>query len=221
MIFLTLQSDYFDIHYTNDDLSYIQEMTAFLREKLPNIMNFFDIKQFDSNDTLQIYLYNDYEQFIKDCTIDGFVPPSYTAAKFERMHGINIIRALNLTEQKVVKKDSDLIKLEYRILHECVHAFHRIKIRMPLTKGSTLWFVEGLAVTVSHQYDDIPLESTCILEDIILNKANYNTYRTLVTYLLQEYGQDFLLSILDKKEIQEELLPTLCNAINRQKTFKK
>lgn len=221
MIFLTLQSDYFDIHYTNDDLSYIQEMTAFLREKLPDIMNFFDIKQFDSNDTLQIYLYNDYEQFIKDCTIDGFVPPSYTAAKFERMHGINIIRALNLTEQKVVKKDSDLIKLEYRILHECVHALHRIKIRKPLTKGSTLWFVEGLAVTVSHQYDDIPLESTCILEDIILNKANYNTYRTLVTYLLQEYGQDFLLSILDKKEIQEELLPTLCNAINRQKTFKK
>lgn len=221
MIFLTLQSDYFDIHYTNDDLSYIQEMTAFLREKLPNIMNFFDIKQFDSNDTLQIYLYNDYEQFIKDCTIDGFVPPSYTAAKFERMHGINIIRALNLTEQKVVKKDSDLIKLEYRILHECVHAFHRIKIRMPLTKGDTLWFVEGLAVTVSHQYDDIPLESTCILEDIIAHKANYNTYRTLVTYLLQEYGQDFLLSILDKKEIQEELLPTLCNAINRQKTFKK
>ncbi len=218
---MTLQSDYFDIHYTNDDLSYIQEMTAFLREKLPDIMNFFDIKQFDSNDTLQIYLYNDYEQFIKDCTIDGFVPPSYTAAKFERMHGINIIRALNLTEQKVVKKDSDLIKLEYRILHECVHAFHRIKIRMPLTKGGTLWFVEGLAVTVSHQYDDIPLESTCILEDIILNKANYNTYRTLVTYLLQEYGQDFLLSILDKKEIQEELLPTLCNAINRQKTFKK
>ena len=137
------------------------------------------------------------------------------------MHGINIIRALNLTEQKVVKKDSDLIKLEYRILHECVHALHWIKIRMPLTKGGTLWFVEGLAVTVSHQYDDIPLESTCILEDIIAHKANYNTYRTLVTYLLQEYGQDFLLSILDKKEIQEELLPTLCNAINRQKTFKK
>ena len=94
-------------------------------------------------------------------------------------------------------------------------------MKMPLTEGSTLWFIEGLATTITHQYDHLPLETTCNIEDITNQKVGYNTYRTLVTYLLQEYGQEFLLNILDKKDVQENLLPTICEEINHKNTLKK
>ena len=95
------------------------------------------------------------------------------------------------------------------------------KMKMPLTEGSTLWFIEGLATTITHQYDHLPLETTCNIEDITNQKVGYNTYRTLMTYLLQEYGQEFLLNILDKKDVQENLLPTICEEINHKSTLKK
>lgn len=213
---MTFHSKDFDIYYTNDDIDYIQEIINVLNQRIPELITFFKIESLEIEDRLQIILYNDYNQFIKDCTTNKIAPPSYTAALFHRIHGINTIRVLNLKKQKYASghESDNLEKLILRILHECAHALHRIKIKMPLTQGSTPWFIDGLATTITHQYDHIPLETKCNLEDIINQKVHYNTYRTLVTHLLQEYGQEFLLTILDKKEMQEKILPRICEEIN-------
>ena len=220
---MTFYSKNFDIHYTKDDLDYIPEIINFLTERIPELTNFFKLENLDTKDKPQIILYNNYNQFRNDCVIYNIGSSSYIVAFFKRIHGINTIRALNLKEQKkgTGHENDNLEKLMLRLLHEYAHFLHRIKINMPLTEGSTLWFIEGLATTITHQYDHLPLETTCNIEDITNQKVGYNTYRTLMTYLLQEYGQEFLLNILDKKDVQENLLPTICEEINHKNTLKK
>lgn len=179
---------YLDISYSESDLEYISEIAEFLDKNTDEIVSFFEITDF--GEKIHLTLYNDLNTFRTDTQrITNKVFPDW----FCGLSYSNCIMVLSLSEYVKTKghEKHTLNDLERLILHEFVHSCHR-----RVSKINCAWLAEGLACTLSHQYDKARLVINASLEDILSKTVDYKNYNTLLRFAYTTYGKEYILKLI-------------------------
>lgn len=196
---------YMDIYYFEQDLEYIDEIANFLDKNTDEIVSFFEITNF--REKIHVTIYNDLNTFRVDAQkitgrthLDWFCGLSYE----------NNIMVLGLSEYVKTKghEHHTLNDLEYLILHEFVHSCHR-----KVSKINCTWLAEGLACTLSHQYDKASPVIAASLEDILSKTVDYKNYNTLLRFAYNTYGKKYILKLIHDKAFLFRETPKLYNEV--------
>ena len=190
---LTKEFDIFKIEYTKDDLNYIDDLVNYLKNNYKDIMNFFNLKEF--NKKIEIKLWNDINLYRKDMN-DKYnikVPDWEVARGYRGKKGRNI-DLLSLKEYKKSKghENDTLDNLLKVIIHEFVHV---CQFEYNNSTPTLTWFNEALATNISHQYEGYTLSLDVSLDSIIKGQASYINYYTMGKYLLNNYPKEYILKL--------------------------
>lgn len=215
---MIIKTKFVDLYFTENDLGYIDDLVLYINNNINIITDFFNITDIDNSDKIILNLNSNYDKFKIENNFDN----DYIVAFFARRNGINKIEALNLYEQNKsnAHKNDGLLELKKRLMHEIVHAFHRIYAKL-----SMRWLAEGLAQVLTNQfeYEDMCLSHS--LDEIVKNeKLNngdfYKDYYVLVNYLFNNYKKEQVLEIIKKYDLQENVLITIYGNIeNKRKSI--
>lgn len=100
-------------------------------------------------------------------------------------------------------------------MHEFTHSAHRFAIKSEDEVLEYKWLSEGLATTISHQYDKVKLNfSNTTLEEMINKFSDYNNYHTMFTYVLKNYGKDYILELIYDYDKLVKDTPKLFDEVN-------
>lgn len=194
----------FDIEYNDKDLNYIDSLIQELKSKYQSIMNFFNLTSI--NHPISIILWNDLDEyrnyFNNKMKKNNKKVPDWEVGRATNNSKECRIDLLSFSERikcQGHQNDNieDLIKV---LIHEFVHICHFTSNN---NKNSTVWFAEGLATYLAKQ-NNYPLFSSS-LDDIIAGQATYNNYYCMVKYLIDNYDKEYILSLVQSKELQEKI----------------
>ena len=184
--------EYIDIEYTENDLEYIDEICNEIDKKTDEIVKFFEIKEF--NEKTNVKLFGSLDEF------RNFYKETYHREPKDWVCGFakdNNVYTLSLSEyRKCLSHENSIIEdLERLMLHEFTHSVH-LKRHNNIT---VKWISEGAATYLSGQYKD-KKEITCTYEELI-NNAPYHNYKVMFEYVLNTYGKDYILKLIDNEEL--------------------
>jgi len=192
------KSKYFELEYTEKDEGYIDELFEYIEREAIEIVKFFGLENF--GEKVSAKLFDNLESFRNICGEiwkDRKVPMWLCGFAFHKK-GKNYIYSLCLEEYKKTEEHSNctLENLKRLVTHEFVHACHSkyTNIKLPI------WLGEGLATYLSHQYDDQKLSFNASLEEVINGGVGFKNYYTMFSYVLNNYGKNYILSLLKDEE---------------------
>lgn len=198
---------YMIIDYTEEDKAYIDSFTNLLEKISQEIIDFFAIEKIDTK--INVKLYNSLEEFRKIYVEIGFkldkngqVPNWICGFAFKKN-----VYTLSLKEYRKTKghENDSLNDLIYLILHEFTHACNNIVSN----NKKYAWLSEGLATTISHQYDNYKLFFNCSLNEMINGPTDYRNYHTMFSYVYKKYGKYYILSLINDFNMLEHDTPIL------------
>ena len=195
----TKEFDIFKIEYTKDDLDYIDNLVNYLKNNYKDIMNFFNLKEF--NKKIEIKLWNDINLYRNNMSDKYNVKiPNWEVGRGYRGKKGIYIDLLSFNECKKAKGHNN-DKLEYLfsvLIHEFVHV---CQFEYNDSTPTLTWFNEGLATNLSGQYKNCPYIITSSLQDILNAKSNYNNFYLMGKYLLNNYDKEYTLKLAKDKEL--------------------
>jgi hypothetical protein len=200
------------INYTDKDLNYIEEIAKFVESKSKEIIAFFDIKRIEPK--IKIYLYDSLTKFREkyielglNLTDKSIVPLWVCGFTFNDTE----IYTLCLEEyRKTRSHEKDNIgDLEHLILHEFVHSCYWYYIKNQSNYKYMAWLSEGIATTISHQYDDEKLSFNASLEEMQNGCQNYSNYYAMFTYVFKKYGKVYILDLINDSAKAVQMTPIL------------
>lgn len=203
----------FTIEYSEDDLTYIDDLLKHFLFSQNKIMSFFNLEKLDKN--VQIKIWNDvieYEKYIKnemkrifnvDITMkDWEVGRAITTKTESQIHILSYKERIKRKGHKYDKID-DLIKV---VPHEFAHTCHaQFKNYQP----TLTWINEALATILSNQYDDEEPVLDCTLDELLNGKVNYLRYNTLGKYLFKNYDKKYILELAKNNELLKQKTPII------------
>ena len=183
---------YLDIDYTEKDLEYIDEICNVIDEKSEDIVNFFELKEF--NEKVNVKLFSNLENF------RNFYKETYHREPKDYVCGFskgNSVFTLSLSEYKkcLSHEESTIDDLERLILHEFTHSVHSKRHSNMMVK----WINEGAATYLSGQHRD-KKEITCNYDELLENKI-YLIEEAIVQYVFDKYGKEYILKLIDNEEL--------------------
>lgn len=195
-------NDFFIIKYTNNDKDYIDEIEKYLLNEIENIINFFEIDNYGEKIIINLFdsinklwelhndLYNTIEKY-------GKVP--------EGVCGFSVKNNIfTLTYSEFIKskghENSSLNDLKKLILHELIHCIHAKKNTKTLYK---IWLSEGIATTLSHQYDGKEKQFDTTFEDLNNGKCYYSNYNAIFEYILNNYEKEYIMKLINDYQFLE------------------
>ena len=119
-----------------------------------------------------------------------------------KMNGVYHINVLSLEKYKKTQghEKHNLNDLKCLIMHEFVHSCV-LKIN---NSSLPAWLNEGIAIKLSHQYDNKEYKFNASLNEMINGCNNYINYYTMFSYVIDKYGKDYILDlILNNKAFDE------------------
>ena len=197
---------YMDIEYTDSDLEYIDFISKIIDENSEKIVNFFELDNYDEK--TYVKLFSSLEEFKK------YYKEVHDEEPRDWVCGFAInknVYTLTLNEYRKTRTHENhninaLIKL---ILHEFTHSVH-------MRRHSNItfrWISEGAATYLSGQYEDSN-KINCTYEQL-LEHTSYPNYRAMFAYVLENYGHDYILKLIDDEELlvneTEKLFNEACN----------
>lgn len=204
--------NYMIINYSNNDLEYIDYICNELDKKSQEIVDFFDIKDFGKK--VSVTLFDSLEVFRRKCAKVNRTSVSNVP---EWVCGMKIpngdIYTLCLDEYRKTKghENKSIEDLVYLILHEFTHACHS-KIKKDNQRGYA-WLAEGLATTISHQYDNVNINFNATLEEVMYKDSDYISHHTMFKYVLDTYGRDYVLELIKNYDLLVKDTPKLYEEI--------
>lgn len=203
-----VKTDYIELEYSEKDVEYIEELITYINYNSQEIIDFFGITNF--GEKVSIKLFDNLKHFRVACgeiRTNKEIPLWLCGLSFYKNNKC-IIFTLCLDEYKKTDgHNNDTLKqLKLLIMHEFVHACHQ-----KFTSNTRLpkWMSEGLATTISHQYDNIEMYFDATLEQVINGETNFINYHTMFSYVLNKYGRNYILELLKNKEYLEKETPKL------------
>lgn len=199
---------YLIINYTEKDLDYIEVMIDKIESISQEIMNFFELKKIQNK--IEVNLNSELDIFRKKYLETGYylsddntVPKWICGFSFD-----NKIETLTLKEyQKTYNhKNANINDLCYLILHEFCHACYDL---VSTCDDWYAWLNEGIATTISHQYDNKPLTFDITLEEAIYGCQDYNNFHTMFVIIYQKYGKEYILNLIKNYKLLETETPKL------------
>lgn len=203
----------FTIEYTEDDLTYIDDLLQNFLYSQEKIMNFYNLEKLDKK--VQIKIWNDitkYEKYIKsemkriynvEITMNDWEVGRAITTKTDSQ--IHILSYKERIKRKGHNKDKieALIKV---VAHEFAHTCHeQFKNYQP----TLIWINEALATVHANQYDDEKPVLDCTLDELLNGKVNYVRYRTLGTYLFENYDKKYILELAKNNELLKAQTPII------------
>lgn len=199
---------YIIIEYPNKMLEELKEFIANLEKETERIVNFFGITNFEEKVKIKIWdNLNEFRAFAKENNF--FIDNNGNV--MEWLCGItykNNINTLTLEEYRKTKghENGNLNDIIYLILHEFVHACHD---KLTNNKKIYKWLADGLATTISNQYNDRELSFNATLEEIQNGNIDYINYHTMFVYVYKTYGKNYIITLINNYELQEKETPKL------------
>ena len=208
---------YLILNYTDKDLEYIDILIEKLDKITEEIVDFFNIDSFEKkisvklNDSLDTF----YKKYIKtgySLEQDGTVPKWVCGFVYR-----DTVETLCLSEYRKTKshENHNLDDLLYLILHEFTHSCH-----FKLNPNRTLkykWLSEGLATTISHQYDNAKDLFDATLEQMTDGDyTDYRNYHTMFKYVLDTYGREYILKLIKNSDLLFNETPKLYNEVKEK-----
>lgn len=192
---------YINLEYNECDKNYIDELIDYINLNSEEITNFFSIDSF--NPKVEIKLYDNIDKFNEwYYYFNKKEAPLWFCGFSFKMDGVYHINVLSLEKYKKTQghKKHNLNDLKYLIMHEFVHSCV-LKIN---NSSLPAWLNEGIAIKLSHQYDNKEYKFNASLNEIINGCNNYINYYTMFSYALDKYGKDYILDlILNNKAFDE------------------
>jgi hypothetical protein len=200
------------INYTAKDLNYIEEMSKIIESSSKEITNFFGIEKIEPK--IEIYLYDSLDKFRKkyielgyNLENDGTVPLWVSGFAYNEVEA----HTLCLEEYRKTRshENDDVSDLEQLILHEFVHGCYNYFIGNKNNYNHIAWLSEGLATTLSHQYDKKDFVFTASLDEMENGCQNYSNYHLMFSYVLNKYGKDYILNLINDNDVAVQITPKL------------
>lgn len=192
---------YINLEYNECDKNYIDELIDYINLSSEEITNFFSIDSF--NPKVEIKLYDNIDKFNEwYYYFNKKEAPLWFCGFSFKMDGVYHINVLSLEKYKKTQghKKHNLNDLKYLIMHEFVHSCV-LKIN---NSSLPAWLNEGIAIKLSHQYDNKEYKFNASLNEMINGCNNYINYYTMFSYALDKYGKDYILDlILNNKAFDE------------------
>ena len=206
------ETKYVEIHFTNKDSGYIDYLTTFIKESEEEIVNFFDIKDFGEKVILN--LFDNLDGFRKNISIrcKNNVVPEWLCGFSYLDNNKFIINTLCLEEYKKTTghTNNNLDDLKHLIMHEFVHSCQQKYLNFNVCNNKApIWFKEGMATFISHQYDDTKLDFNATLKEIIDGNTSYSNYYLMFSYVYNSYGKEYILELLKNSARLISDTPTL------------
>ena len=109
----------------------------------------------------------------------------------------NSVYTLSLSEYKKCysHENATILDLIRLVLHEFTHAVHSKRNDNLECK----WLREGVATYLSGQYEDAN-EIKCTYDEL-LNCCSYANYKAMFEYVLNTYGKEYILKLIDDEEL--------------------
>jgi len=210
---MIINTDFIELEYSEKDVEYINELITYINYNSKEIVGFFGITDFGQK--VSIKLFDDLSIFRVACgkiRKNEEVPLWLCGLSFCKNNKC-IIYSLCLDEYKKTKGDSNdtLNQLKYLIMHEFIHACHQ---KFTNNTKLPIWMSEGLATTISHQYDNVKPSFNATLEQVINGGTDFKNYYTMFSYVLDNYGRNYILELLKSKEYLEKVTPKLYEEVN-------
>ena len=163
-------------------------------------MDFFDINKLDHIVTIKIW--NNLEKYRDYFSKMNKIIPDWEVARATINKNEYCIDLMSLKERIKCKghENDNLENLLKVIIHEFVHMCH---ITFNDYNATMIWFGEGLATNLSNQFKK--MEINCPLDDVIQGKAKYINYYSMVKYLLDSFGKDYILMLSKNKKLLENI----------------
>lgn len=184
---------YIKLEYNDCDTNYIDELIDYINLNSEEITNFFNINSF--NPKVEIKLYDNVDKFNEwYYYFNKKEAPLWFCGFSFKMNGVYHINVLSLEKYRKTQghERHNLDDLKHLIMHEFVHSCV-LKIN-----NSTLpaWLNEGIAIKLSHQYDNKEYKFNASLNEMINGCNNYINYHTMFSYVLNKYGKDYILDLI-------------------------
>lgn len=212
---MEIELKYIILKYTEKDIEYIDLLKSEIEKRCQEIVDFFNIKDF--GEKIEVKLFGTLEEFREFCEVKNKLCLDEKGKLPEWVCGVSFkgrIITLTLEEYRKTKshEDKTIDDLILLILHEFTHSCHD-KI-IDRSKKLYKWLSEGLATTISHQYDKHELSFNATLDQIIHGKCNYINYHTMFKYVLDTYGRDYILELLKNHDLLVADTPKLYDEVN-------
>lgn len=192
---------YINLEYNECDKNYIHELIDYINLSSEEITNFFSIDSF--NPKVEIKLYDDIDKFNEwYYYFNKKEAPLWFCGFSFKMNGVYHINVLSLEKYKKTQghEKHNLNDLKCLIMHEFVHSCV-LKIN---NSSLPAWLNEGIAIKLSHQYDNKEYKFNASLNEMINGCNNYINYYTMFSYVIDKYGKDYILDlILNNKAFDE------------------
>lgn len=192
---------YINLEYNECDKNYIDELIDYINLSSEEITNFFSIDSF--NPKVEIKLYDDIDKFNEwYYYFNKKEAPLWFCGFSFKMNGVYHINVLSLEKYKKTQghEKHNLNDLKCLIMHEFVHSCV-LKIN---NSSLPAWLNEGIAIKLSHQYDNKEYKFNASLNEMINGCSNYINYYTMFSYVIDKYGKDYILDlILNNKAFDE------------------
>lgn len=191
------------IEYTKCDEKYIDGFVSYLEKVSQEIVDFLNINYLDSK--IKVTLWDSLEDFRNLYLKLGWNSsvPNWVCGFANNCD----VETLTLEEYRKTSghEYANLQDLMHLILHEFVHACNNILS----TNKHYAWLSEGLATTISHQYDDDDLKFNASLNEMINGCHNYSNYHIMFIYVYNTYGRDYILKLLKNFDLLKKETPRL------------
>lgn len=207
------ETDEYIINYNECDEEYIEEFIKYFEQEKASIFDFFNInklnkkliiKLYDTVDKYAEYRHNNlYEWSVGNMDVD------------DNNYYIHMLSYKPLITRKGHEKDN-LTYLYKLLIHEFVHVCH--EDIEPIRK-SLIWIREGIAILLSHQYDELEKKlNNCSLDDLVTNnnRIGYINYYTLMDYALNTYGNEYVKRLVFDSEFGKEETEKIYNEYNNK-----
>ncbi len=198
---------YMDIEYTSSDLEYIDFISKIIDDNCEKIVNFFELDKYDNK--THVKLFDKLEEFRKYYKEVHNEEPKDWVCGFARNKDVYTL-TLNEYKKTRTHENNNLNALIKLILHEFTHAVHERRHENILVRK---WLAEGAATYLSGQHKDSNYIN-CTYEQL-LEHTSYPNYRAMFAYVLENYGHDYILKLMDDEELlvneTERLFEEACN----------
>ncbi len=192
---------YIKLEYNDCDTNYIEELIDYINLSSEEITNFFSIDSF--NPKVEIKLYDDIDKFNEwYYYFNKKEAPLWFCGFSFKMDGVYHINVLSLEKYKKTQghEKHNLNDLKYLIMHEFVHSCV-LKIN---NSSLPAWLNEGIAIKLSHQYDNKEYKFNASLNEMINGCNNYINYYTMFSYVIDKYGKDYILDLIINNKAFDE-----------------
>ena len=206
------EDELFEIYYNECDNKYISDLVNTVKNRMPNILDFFKIKR---DKKIVIKLYNNVDEYkdnleksfkrqaIEESKKEGkeIKPREYQSWMIADTEDGNI----NMLSLDLVLQNPDF--KNYTVKEFCFNACHEFThlCQQQISSNSPGWFWEVLATTLGNPECQHSCNDIFTLKDLEENFDNIDGYGIaykIGRYLFENYDNDFILSLVtDNKEL--------------------